>query len=124
MTDPRHTLGQHGEAFVAQHLEAAGYVILDRNWRHGKHGEIDLIARRENEIAFVEVRTRRGPLQAAVDAAISSVTPDKQRRLLTLVQAYRDAHRLDGLHWRIDVAAVAVQGTTFVVEIMYDAVEW
>lgn len=124
MTDPRQELGHRAEAWVADRLEHAGYTILARNWRHGKHGEIDLVARRDDEIVFIEVRARRGPLDAALEAARASVTPEKQARLLALAQAFLATHDLEEVPWRIDVAAVAAHGPTLSLEVIRDAVAW
>ncbi len=52
-------LGRKGEELAKQHLEAAGYEILDENWRFGK-AEVDLIAYLDKTIIFVEVKTRTG----------------------------------------------------------------
>ena len=54
----RNSLGKWGEQVVVDHLVAEGYAIVERNWRLN-HLEIDIIATRGNEIAFVEVKTRR-----------------------------------------------------------------
>ena len=40
------TVGRNGENRAASYLESKGYEILDRNFRMGRQGEIDLIARR------------------------------------------------------------------------------
>ncbi|SER09930.1 YraN family protein [Pedobacter rhizosphaerae] len=50
-------LGRNGESIAKQHLEAAGFEILDENWTHGK-AEIDLIAYKDKLMVFVEVKTR------------------------------------------------------------------
>ena len=50
-------LGRRGEAIAARHLEAAGLVIVERNWRC-THGEIDIVARDGGDLVFVEVKTR------------------------------------------------------------------
>ncbi len=50
-------LGQQGEELAAQRLQAKGYEIIRRNYRAGR-AEIDLIARKDNWILFVEVKTR------------------------------------------------------------------
>lgn len=55
-----HDRGRLGEILAARHLERDGWEVLARNWRFG-HREIDLIIRRGEVIAFVEVKTRSGP---------------------------------------------------------------
>ena len=61
-------LGDRGEQLAADHLVRAGWTVLHRNFRLGKK-EIDLVARRGEVVAFVEVKTRGGrgyghPLEA------------------------------------------------------------
>jgi putative endonuclease len=125
MTDPRHSLGQRGEDYVATRMIQAGYTIRDRNWRHAPLGEIDIVAQHGDRIVFVEVRTRRGPVRAAVEWALSSVDSHKQARLVELAQAYLDAHELgEDVNWRIDVAAVGVQGGALAMEVIQNAVDW
>ena len=123
MADRRQQLGRRAEDLVTGRLRRAGYAIRARNWRHPL-GELDIVAECAGEIVFVEVRARRGPLAEARALALESVNDRKQARLLDLAQAYLDAHELDQVMWRIDVAAVAVNGTEFSVEIIPDAMAW
>ncbi|HEX3053515.1 MAG TPA: YraN family protein [Aggregatilineaceae bacterium] len=123
MTDHRRTLGQQGEDWVAASFSRAGYTILARNWRDPL-GELDLVVRGPDEIVFVEVRTRRGPLPDAIAAALDSITPRKKARLIALAEAFRIAHQLDDLAWRVDVAAVSCDHRTFSMEVIHDAVDW
>ena len=52
-------LGKLGETRACEHLRQCGWKILDCNWRSGKYGEIDLVARTpENLLVFCEVKTR------------------------------------------------------------------
>ena len=51
-------LGRHGEQLANDFLIAAGYRILEQNWRYGR-AELDLIAAIDKKIIFVEVKTRR-----------------------------------------------------------------
>ena len=126
MSHARQTLGQRGEAFVADCLRRSGYVILDRNWRTSA-GEIDIIAQQPGApptIVFVEVRTRRGPLQTALAAALESIDERKQARLAALAEEYLAAHDLTPTLWRIDVAAVAYHQGHFSLEVIHHAVDW
>jgi Holliday junction resolvase-like predicted endonuclease len=61
-------LGDRGEELASRHLESRGWIIVSRNFRMGRK-EIDLVARRGEVVAFVEVKTRAGtgyghPLEA------------------------------------------------------------
>ena len=51
-------LGRLGELLAKEYLEQRGYVILEKNWVYGR-AEIDLIAFYEQQLIFVEVKTRR-----------------------------------------------------------------
>ncbi len=98
----RRSLGQWGEKVAALHLEAAGYAIVERNWRC-RGGEIDLVARDGETVVFVEVKTRRGRDYGAPEEAL---TPRKAEKLLSLGQQYIVDHELDDVDWRIDLVAV------------------
>ncbi len=50
--------GKCGEDYAAQYLKVHGYKIIERNYKN-KIGEIDIIAKRKNTLAFVEVKTRK-----------------------------------------------------------------
>lgn len=99
---PRRALGDFGERLAVHHLEAKGYQIIERNYRR-REGEIDIIARLGDLLAFVEVRCRRGSLMGT---AIESLSRAKQRRLVALAEAY--GREGDGSleKRRIDVIAV------------------
>lgn len=106
---PRQELGAAGEAAVARRYEADGFVVLDRNWRDGRRGEIDLVLGRTSStgslVVVCEVKTRRG---SAYGDGAEAVDRAKQARLRRLAMAWVAAHR-DEVGWvdlRIDVAVV------------------
>lgn len=119
MPTPQRKLGDYGEALVAKHLAAQQWTIIERNWQCPK-GELDIVAHDGEEWVFVEVRTRRAP---NTDAAAESITSRKHKRLLNAVHAYFNAHNLDEVPWRIDLALVAVWQEKPVIEIIRDAFE-
>lgn len=78
--------GLSAESRAAAMLLAKGYRILERRFRT-PHGEIDIIARKRNLIAFVEVKAR-----ASLDEAAYAVTPRQQRRIVDAASAWLAAH--------------------------------
>lgn len=109
----RQGLGRTGERLAMEHLSAAGYRIIERNFRC-RYGEIDLIAEEDDELVFVEVKTRRGNAYGLPEDA---VTPIKQRRLIQLALYYLDLHNCAERSWRIDVVAVQMSATGRIEEI-------
>ena len=101
-------LGAWGEQLAAEHMEAAGYRILARNFR-SRFGEIDIIARRGNILAFVEVKLRK---DASHGEAREFVTAAKQQRLRMTAEYYLAARPwAQELQARFDVAEIyAPQG--------------
>lgn len=100
-------LGRLGERLAAHHLESRGYQILARNFRW-RFGEIDLIAQRDDWLAFVEVRTRRG---TAFGDPTETLTPRKRARLRATAEHYcQENEPVSTPNWRIDLIAVRFDG--------------
>ena len=78
--------GISAEARAAAYLMAKGYRILAKRFR-SPYGEIDLVARKRNLVAFVEVKAR-----ASLDDAAYAVTPRQQARIIAAAQAWLMAH--------------------------------
>ena len=78
--------GLSAEARAAAYLIAKGYRILARRFRTPQ-GEIDIVARRRNLLAFVEVKAR-----ASLDDAAYAVTPRQQRRIIGAAEAWLMTH--------------------------------
>lgn len=121
--DPRRGLGKAGENLAVRTLEARGYQVIERNWRC-TYGELDIIARDQECLVFVEVRTRRGGWRGA---AADSVGPAKRARLATLADAYLQAGAFPAsTDWRVDVVAIEMdaRGVVRRVEVFQDAIGW
>lgn len=54
----RKKIGDKGEDNAVNFLFASGYEVLARNYRFGR-GEIDIIARKDSVMVFIEVKTRK-----------------------------------------------------------------
>ncbi|MGW2747705.1 YraN family protein [Streptomyces sp. NPDC001450] len=89
MSKARSGLGRYGEDLAARRLAEAGMTILERNWRCGRSGEIDIVARDGSTLVVCEVKTRRG---GAFQHPMAAVTPEKAQRLLTLAERWIQAH--------------------------------
>jgi putative endonuclease len=102
MTLHRRRLGKLGEDLAAEYLHQAGYVILERNFRTPL-GEIDLIARHQDRVVFVEVKTRR---HQSFGTPQEAVTTQKLARLHKLASYYLKARHLGTPPVRFDVVAI------------------
>ncbi|MET8803837.1 YraN family protein [Streptomyces sp. NPDC004546] len=85
----REALGKYGEGLAARRLAEAGMTILERNWRCGRSGEIDIIARDGDALVVCEVKTRRG---GGYEHPMAAVTPEKAARLRELAEHWLHAH--------------------------------
>lgn len=84
----RGELGRLGEDFAAGLLTAEGYRVIERNFRC-RAGEIDIIAEKNGELSFVEVKTRR---TLTFGQPAEAVTLEKQRRLRETAAYYIHTH--------------------------------
>jgi putative endonuclease len=66
----RQQIGRLGEDRAAAFFVAQGFNCIARNWRC-QAGEIDLIIARNQEIRFVEVKTRRTRAYGAPEEAVT-----------------------------------------------------
>lgn len=95
-------VGRYGENVAASFLTAAGWQVLDRNWR-GQAGELDIVALHGTELVVVEVKTRTG---TGFGHPAEAVTPLKLARLRRLAGQWLASHDLHPTSVRIDVIAV------------------
>lgn len=109
--DPRRRLGAHGERLAGEHLERAGYRVLERNARCGRLGELDIVARDGRFLVFCEVKTRIAGTTAGPDGPLDAIGPVKRRRIRRLAAEWlRTRDRAGGgLPWiRFDAIGVTV----------------
>ena len=95
----RRGYGSEGEYVVHDYLTGQGYKVLDMNYRRGP-GEIDVIARKGDTVAFVEVK-RRGSDRYGRPA--EAVTPLKRQRIVRTAQLYLHEKHLEDVSARFDI---------------------
>jgi putative endonuclease len=96
------SVGYQGETLAATFLEKKGYNILERNWRT-PYGEIDLIAKRDDVISFVEVKTRAS---RSLGPPEISITHRKEEHMRCAAEYYIQQHPELNNDWRIDAITI------------------
>ncbi|MFT5981500.1 MAG: putative endonuclease [Flavobacteriales bacterium] len=94
--------GNKGEEMACIHLLDLGYTVLEKQWRFGRN-EIDLIARNEASICFIEVKLRDNDWAGAPHAFVSK---DKQRRVIRAAHQYLSKHMDEDLEARFDIVSI------------------
>lgn len=109
-------LGKLGEELAIEFLRKNGYEILETNWTFQK-AEIDIIAKKENILAIVEVKTR-----SSIEFGLPQdfVKPKKIQLLVKAVDAYVIEKDLD-INVRFDIIAIHKEGKSFVIDHLIDA---
>lgn len=99
--------GKKGEEIAEEYLTELGFEILERNWRDKKL-EIDLIARDQETLVFVEVKTRSTDFFGQPEIFVGK---SKEQRLIKAASTYVHLVKHD---WaiRFDVIAVVLQSDT------------
>ncbi|NHC04228.1 YraN family protein [Acinetobacter sp. 187] len=93
-------LGQWAEQQARLLLQQAGFEIVAQNY-HSRYGEIDLIACKQDEWVFVEVKARQ-PTQHG--AAVEVITAAKQLKMFkTALQFIQQQPEDEALYYRFDV---------------------
>jgi putative endonuclease len=109
-------LGKKGEERAAQYLEDNGYEVIERNFVFQK-AEIDIIAKKNNILVIVEVKTR-----SSIDFGLPQdfVQPKKIQFLVKAANEYLISNDLD-LEVRFDIVAVFKKNEHFEIEHIEDA---
>ncbi len=112
--------GKNNESLAAVYLKRQGYRILEQNYRT-RMGEIDIIARDNETIAFVEVKSRSS---AAFGNPKYAVTLQKQRKIAKIALQYLKSTRQSHVRARFDVVAIILNsGQDTSIELIKNAFE-
>ena len=116
----RRDTGIRGEKLAKDFLKKRGYRIVETNYRCPE-GEIDIVAKHKDSLAFVEVRTKTS---LEFGSPEESITPTKKERMRATASHYRQTHNDLPLLWRIDFVAVELnqEGKPSRIELIENAV--
>lgn len=95
-------IGKYGEEVASRYLKQKKYEIIKRNFQC-KQGEIDIIAKINDELVFVEVKTRSNFL---FGNAIDAVNVKKQEHIYNTARYYLYINNLEHIKVRFDVIEV------------------
>lgn len=115
MAQHNKNFGQLGEDIAAAYMQQKGYRLLARNYRFGRV-ELDAIYELNNEIIFVEVKTRTSDMMAYPEQAVGK---SKQKNIRLAAENYLEENQIT-FPVRFDIIAV-VKGEKFEVEHIEDA---
>ncbi len=94
-------LGKKGEDIAAGYLKSEGYTILARNW-FCDHLEIDIIARQDDQIVIVEVKSRG---EDYIEEPWEAVSSSKIRNVVEAAHIWLTEQQVD-LETRFDVISI------------------
>jgi putative endonuclease len=116
----RKDTGILGEKLAQDFLKKSGYRILETNYRCPQ-GEIDIVARQKDTLAFIEVRTKTS---LEFGSPEESITTAKKERMKATAAHYHQTHSNLPQSWRIDFVAVELdqKGKLSRIELIENAV--
>ena len=114
-----HKLGKEGERLASDYLQKNNFSIINQNWRSGKYGEIDIIAKdnKTNDLVFVEVKSRK----TSINDAKELITKKKQQQLYKLAKSYLFLKGFEDCPCRFDVIAIKINEKGKALEHIRDA---
>lgn len=100
--------GRKAEQAAATYLEMRGYQVIERNWRRPRC-EIDIIARKDDAVYFIEVKYRRTHDQGG---GLEAITPTKLKKMRYAATVWREESKYFG---ESQLAAIELSDPNFTV---------
>lgn len=107
----RKQLGNFGEKIAENYLKNKRYKILDKNYSfrvpgNPQKGEIDIIARKEKTISFIEVKTLRKE-ECGAFFPEEKVDFLKQKKIIRTAEIWLSKNKIPlNSKWQIDIIAI------------------
>jgi len=110
----REKVGKIGEEIAVDFLRKKGYQILDRNYKFKipgdlQRGEIDIVAKKEDTICFVEVKTLKNPKIEIFPE--EKINLSKKKKLIATAESWLIKNKIPlDSKWQIDVISIVIKG--------------
>lgn len=105
-------IGDRGEALAVDYLKKNGYIIVERNWTHGRN-EIDIIASKHEMLVFVEVKTTSSDAAESFKLPLEAVDRKKRINLTDCAREFLKVHKsFPEERFRFDVIEVYLNRDT------------
>lgn len=120
--DKEKNIGNRGEQLAGKYLKKKGYKIIEFNYQNktGRRlGEIDIVTKKDNQLVFVEVKSRvsDGKNQILPE---ENITRDKLYKLQKIINAYLNEKNLWESSYRLDAVSILfAEGGNDVLEIRH-----
>lgn len=102
-------IGDAAETVVAEYLTQHGYLVLARNWKT-KFCEIDIVAEKQANLYFVEVKHRKNANQGG---GVAAVTKKKLQQMTFAARVFMNQARYQQRHGQLAVATTSGQPASF-----------
>jgi putative endonuclease len=106
-------IGQFGEKIAENYLKKRGYQILDRNYKFQmpgdlQKGEIDIVAKKEDKVCFVEVKTLKDPKIEIFPE--DKINFSKKKKLIATAEGWLIKNKIPlNSKWQIDVISIEIK---------------
>ncbi|MDX1901460.1 MAG: YraN family protein [Gammaproteobacteria bacterium] len=94
--------GNDAEQFACDYLQTKGLILIDKNWRYYT-GEIDLIMNHDDDIVFVEVRSRS---KTTHGNPIETISKQKQHKIIKTALFFLQRNNWMERNCRFDVISI------------------
>ena len=100
----RHVIGRYGEDVAERYLKQKGYTIIGKNFSC-RQGELDIIAKDNEYLVFIEVKTRSNFMYGKPVEAVGKL---KKQHMYKVAKYYLHIHGLEKKFVRFDVIEVYI----------------
>lgn len=112
--------GLLGEEIISNYLEDKGFLIIERNFKEEKVGEIDIIAAKDGVLHFVEVKSSAFTGIYDENHTVKHFDSLKKERIIRTMERYCFYHNVSHKTRCVDLAAVSIIPATKKIKIYYE----